>query len=109
MRDLGANDLDGQKELDAILAFFVYATKEFRRFHVLLCSSDGFVHNWLCYTIGNDRFNTVVIGHLSKDEAAKYWRDEVTSNGFHGRDSLEFEAGELYLSGICTLNSLYYN
>ena len=44
MRDLEANNLDGQKALDAILAFFVHVTKEFRWFHVLLCSSDNFVH-----------------------------------------------------------------
>ena len=32
-----------------------------------------------------------LLGHLSKDEAAKHRREEVTSDGFHGRDRLEFE------------------
>ena len=44
-------------------------TKEFRKFHVILCSSDSFIHNWLGSIVGNDWFNTVVIGHLSKDQA----------------------------------------
>lgn len=66
-------------------------TKEHRKFNIILATSDSFVHDWLENFVGNNRFRTIVIGDLSKDEAIKYWNKEVTWNGFYGHPKLTFE------------------
>ena len=94
LRELVAKDINGQKVLKTLMTWFVSMTKEHRKFHVTLCSSDSFIPNWLANFIGNDRFNAIVIGHLSKEEAEKFYDTQLASNGFHGRNVLHFN--ELY-------------
>ena len=60
LRDLVVKDDDGQKLLKRIFMWLVSMMKEQEKFHVLLCSSDIFTHNWLANFVGNDRFNTYI-------------------------------------------------
>ena len=62
----------------------------FTWFQVILCSSDSFMHNWLGNNVGNDRFNAVVIGYLSRKEAKVFWDTKIAINGFGGREALPF-------------------
>ena len=71
----------GKILLKSIFTWFIAMTKEKRKFHVVLCSSDSFMHNWLSNFIGNNRFCAYVIGHLSYDEAKEFWKAEVISTG----------------------------
>ena len=65
--ELVIKDVNGQKILKALLNWFVSMTKEYRKFQVVLCSSDSFMHSWVRNFVGNNRFNAIVIGYLSKD------------------------------------------
>lgn len=56
LRELVAKDINEQKVLKTLMTWFVSMTKEHRKFHVILCSSDSFMHNQLVNFIGNDRF-----------------------------------------------------
>ena len=64
LRELVTIDPNGQKALETVFTWFVAMTKEQRKFHVMLCSSDSFMYNWLGNFIDNDRFNVYAIGHL---------------------------------------------
>ena len=69
LRELVIKDVNGQKILKALLNWFVSMIKEYRKFQVVLCSSNSFIHSWVSNFVGNDRFNAIVIGHLSKEDA----------------------------------------
>ena len=65
---------------DAIHNFFkwlVLNTKEQRRFHVLLASSDSFFHIWISKLIGSTRYEAIVIGDLDKEHARAFWKQKV--------------------------------
>ena len=63
-------------------ASFIMHTKEKRHFHVIMASSDSFFNLWLEKYIGSSRYNTYVLGHLSKDESLRYWQAKV-ANSLH--------------------------
>ena len=94
MRDLARSDPNGHTIIKSIFTWFIAMTKERRKFHVILSSSDSSIHNWLGNFVGNDRFYAFVLGHLSKKEAEEYWNKEVACNGFYGRPTISFE--EIY-------------
>ena len=85
-------NIDGQRVLKSLFMWFISMTKE-QKFHVLLCSSDSFMHNWLTNFVGNDRFNTYYIGHLSKEEERRYWTERIEGHNV-GKRRLDFE--EIY-------------
>ena len=101
LRDLVTNNVEGQKVLKTIFMWFVAMTKEQEKFHVLLCSSDSFMHNWLSNYVGNDRFNTYAIGHLTKEEAKNFWDDRVVVRqckiDLKFDDVYEFTGGNMFL------------
>ena len=68
---------EGRDALEQLLEFFVKCTKQDSLFPVVLASSDSFYHLWLANLIGEDRFTTHVIGHLSKEEARNYWEQHA--------------------------------
>ena len=47
--------------------------------------------NWLANFVGNDRFKVYPIGHLSKEEAGRFWKERVSVDGFHDQEKLSFE------------------
>ena len=57
MRDLARSDPNGHTVIKSIFTWFIAMTKEGRKFHVVLSSSDSFIHNWLSNFVGNDRFS----------------------------------------------------
>ena len=84
-------DPKGQKALEMLFAWFVAMTKEQSKFHIILCSSDSFMFNWLANFVGNDRFKVYPIGHLSKEEAERFWEERVCVDGFDNCEKLSFE------------------
>ena len=60
LRELMIQDPNGRSIIQSIFTWFV---KEERKFHVILASSDNFVHNWLSNLVVNGRFHTFVVGH----------------------------------------------
>ena len=88
LRDLVVKDDDGQKVLKSVFMWLVSMTKEQEKFHVLLCSSDSFTHNWLANFVGNDRFNTYSIGHLSQADAKRFWYERIATSA---KSNLQFE------------------
>ena len=88
LRDLVVKDDDGRKVLKSIFMWLVSMTKEQEKFHVLLCSSDSFTHNWLANFVGNDRFNTYSIGHLSQADAKRFWHERIVPSA---ESDLQFE------------------
>jgi len=90
MRELAKKDANSQSVIKSVFTWLVHMTKEERKFNVVLASSDSLVHNWLSNLVGVDRFQTFVVGHLSKKEANDYWDQAVASNGFNGRDPINF-------------------
>ena len=97
MRDLERSDENGQEIIKSIFTWFIAMTKEKRKFHIVLCSSDSFIHNWLSNFVGNNNFSALTIGHLGFEEAREFWETRVTSKGFYGQKVVSFE--EMY--GIC--------
>ena len=89
LRDLVINDPGGQKVLKSIFMWLVSMTKEQEKFHVILCSSDSFMHNWLANFVGNDRFNTYSIGHLGQVEARQFWDERIVTSAY--KSNLQFE------------------
>ena len=67
----------GTQVLKMFLDFLVKCTKQDQRLHVLLDSSDSFYQIWLSKFLGSNRFNTFVVGNLSKDEAQKFWKEPL--------------------------------
>ena len=67
----------------ALLSFFdwmVKNTKQIRRFHIVLASSDSFFHLWISQYIGKSFFESYVIGDLPKDEAKRFWEERVVTS-----------------------------
>ena len=60
------------------------------------------MHSWVSNFVGNDRFNAIVIGHLSKEDAEMFW-NTVTSQGFRGRETVSFNA----VYDVCS-GSIFY-
>ena len=56
------------------------------------------MHNWLSNFVGNNRFSGFVVGHLSYEEAGKFY-ESITSKGFYGWKVLPF--GEMHIGSIC--------
>ena len=67
----------GPEVLKMFLDFLVKCTKQDRRFHVLLASSDSFYQTWLSQFLGTNRFNTFVVGNLPKDDAQIFWKESL--------------------------------
>ena len=61
--------------LDEFLTWLVENTKENHRFHVMMAYSDSFIHKCDGSYFDGSYFNNVAIGHLSKDEASRYWKE----------------------------------
>ena len=79
--------------------WFISMTKEQEKFHVLLCFSDSFMHNWLANFVGNDRFNTYSIGHLSKEVARRFWTDRIKGQNVE-KGRLDFDEVYAVAGGI---------
>ena len=71
---------EGQAALESLFQWFVLNTKEKRRFHVIMASSDSFYHLWVEKFIGSSRYSTYVLGHLDKSDARRYWSKVVVDN-----------------------------
>ena len=54
--------------------------------------------NWLANFVVNDRFKVYPTGYLSEEEAERFWKEKVSTDGFHNREKLTFED---VFSGIC--------
>ena len=103
-------DPNSRSIMESIFTWFISVTKEERKFHVLLSSSDSFVHNWLRNLVGTDRFQTFVVGHLSKEEAKEYWHTQVALNGFCGYTEISFdEVYNICGSSMFLLLELYHS
>jgi hypothetical protein len=74
------NDKDGHTALLNLFDWFVLNTKQDRRFHVVLGTSDSFFHLWMAKYIGTSRFTSYVVGDLSKEEAKRFWNERVISS-----------------------------
>lgn len=74
---LGAvtRERDGSDSLYNFFKWLVLNTKEKKRFHVLLLSSNSFFHLWISKYIGTTRYETYVIGDLPKQDAKLFWED----------------------------------
>lgn len=59
-----------------VFKWLVLNTKELRRFHAMFASSDSFFHLWVAKYIGSTRYESYVIGDLTKDEAKLYWEEK---------------------------------
>jgi len=46
--------------------------------------------NWLANFVGNDRFKVYPIGHLSKEEAERFWEERISVDGVHNQERLNF-------------------
>ena len=73
-------DKHGQTALESLFQWFIQNTKEKRRFHVVLASSDSFFHLWVEKFVGSSRYTNYVIGHLDEGEARRYWESKVTKD-----------------------------
>ena len=59
---------------------------------MVLASSDSFYHLLLAKLIGEDRFTTHIIGHLTKEEARNYWEQHALHD--YKKINDKFEAPE---------------
>lgn len=62
-------DPDGHQTLSKLFDWFVSNTKDHRRFHVILGTSDSFFNLWLSIYIGSSRYESIIIGDISKVNA----------------------------------------
>lgn len=60
------------------------------------CSSNSFMHNWLGNFVGNDRFNTYLIGHLSKTDGRRFWNKRIKWI-LRFEDAYSISGGNLFL------------
>lgn len=85
-------------------------TKEERKSHVILATSDSFVHNWINKLVGSDWFQAFVLDHLSKEESNKYWDKQIAFNGSYGHAKINFEEVHYICGGSMFLPlELYHN
>ena len=87
------DDKRGNIALDDFLAWIVLNTKQMNKFHVIMASSDSFFHRWISQYVDSTCFRNFVVGHLSKEEAKRYWENEISK--YDDRESnvmpLQFE------------------
>ena len=75
-----ANELNALTEQpdghDALHNFFKWLVinKELNRFHVILSSSDSFIHLWVFNDVSAHSYKTWVIGDLPEGEADQFWQ-----------------------------------
>ena len=74
------DDTRGNTVLNDFFAWIVLNTKQKHQFHVVTASSDSFYHRWLARYVDGACFQNFVIGHLSKEEAKKFWEQEVVGD-----------------------------
>ena len=70
--------LDDERGSAALNDFFAWIVQNTSRFHVMMASSDSFFLRWITQYVDSAYFRNFVIGHLSKDEAKRYWEEKVT-------------------------------
>ncbi|KAF0455060.1 hypothetical protein F8M41_001506 [Gigaspora margarita] len=63
--------------LKSILNWLVVNTKEEKRFHTVLTSSDSFFFNWIVKLLHIPHATPYVVGDLSKEEAKKYFEMHI--------------------------------
>jgi hypothetical protein len=73
-------DKGGHEALLSLFKWIVMNTKQDRRFHVVLGTSDSFFHLWIAKYIGTSRFTSYVVGDLSKEEAKRFWNERVITS-----------------------------
>ena len=54
------------------------------------------MYNWLANFIENDRFNIYAIGHLSKEQARRFWNERIVANPHSGENKMKFSIEEMY-------------
>ncbi|MFI5343530.1 MAG: ATP-binding protein [Chlamydiales bacterium] len=72
---------DGHKALNELFKWFVKNTKQEPRFHVILAASDSFFHLWIEQFIESSRLTNCVIGHLSQEDAKRFWEKRILTQG----------------------------
>ena len=75
------DDRKGDTVLNDFFEWIVHNTKQMHQFHVIMASSDSFFHRWIAQYIDSAYFRNFVIGHLCKEEARRYWEEEVVKDG----------------------------
>ena len=82
-------DKDGHAILEHLFDKFVSNTKEqhgiipHQNSHVVLISSDSFFDQWVEKFVGSSRYSVYVVGHLDKEEAEIYWKENVLTENSH--------------------------
>ena len=101
------DNIKGQKQLNRFVNWLASITKE-GLFQVVMSSSNSFVYNWLTDLLGNDRFNTIVIGNLSKLEAKMYWNTQnLPANDFVIRSLCYLMKHTMCVGATCFFCVLY--
>ena len=77
LNSLAQSGMDGHLALVNLFKWLTLHTKELHRFHTVLISSDSFFHLWVAQFIGTSRYANYVIGHLTKKEIEKYWKETL--------------------------------
>ena len=81
----------GNTVLNDLFAWIVCNTKQNHQFHVVTASSDSFYHRWLARYVNEVCFQNFVIGHLTKEEAKKFWEQEAVKGPVINASPVIFE------------------
>ena len=73
----------GQEALEKLFRWFTLNTKELQKFHVVLISSENFFDQWVEQFVEPTIYGVHVIGHLDKEEAETYWKENILKNNEH--------------------------
>ena len=74
---------DGQTALENLFQNFIFNTKEQKNFHVVLISSENFFDQWVEQFVGPTNYSVHVIGHLDREEAEMYWKENILKKNEH--------------------------
>ncbi|CAG8449357.1 8478_t:CDS:2, partial [Acaulospora morrowiae] len=79
LSQLGSSSREGAVLLKSFLNWLVANTKQEKRFHAVLTSSDSFFFNWIVNLLHISHATPYVVGDLSKEEAEEYFEKHVIS------------------------------
>lgn len=85
------DDKRGSTVLNDFFAWLVENTKQMNRFHLIMASSDSFFLKWITQFVDSGSFTNLVIGHLSKEDARRYWAEELAKKDCTNLVQLHFE------------------
>ena len=90
------DDERGSAALNDFFTWIVQNTKQDSRFHIMMASSDSFFLRWITQYVDSAYFRNFLIGHLSKDEAKRYWDERVTQEVMQCDDIPPLNFDEVY-------------